>query len=340
MSGLWGRYRLRLRRRRLLWRALRARHALTALANRTDKIRADQILCFATVRNEIARLPWFLEHHRRLGVDHFLFVVNACTDETADFLLGQPDCSVWETEAGYKSARFGMDWLTWLQFRFGHGHWCLTLDADECLIYPHWETTPLTMLTRTLEAAGRDHLGAMMLDLYPKGPIGAGSYDRGAPPQSVLEWFDPVGYRRTKLDKFDAMSIRGGVRERVFFQDQPELSPHLHKTPLIRWHRRYAYLSSTHIALPCRLNSGFSTDHTVPTAVLLHSKFLPDIAARSLEECRRGEHFTHHENYRSYYDALQKGAVLWYPGSARYEGWQQLVALGLMNDPSQKNASQ
>lgn len=330
---LWGRYRLRLRRRRLLWRAIRARHVLTECINRTEQIGAGQFLCFATVRNEMTRLPWFLEHHRRLGVDHFLFVVNGGEDDTAGFLQRQSDCSVWETNAGYKAARFGMDWLTWLLFRFGHDHWCLTLDADECLIYPHWETRPLLALTQQLEAAGAEMMAALMLDLYPKGQVGAGSYETGMPPESTLGWFDPGGYRRARLGKYDAMSIRGGARERVFFQGRPELSPHLHKTPLIRWHRRYVYLSSTHIALPRRLNRGFLPYQTVPTGVLLHNKFLPDIVDRSVMEKHRAEHFTEGENYRGYYEALENNPDLWHPGSVRYEGWQQLVDLGLMADP-------
>ena len=52
-----------------------------------------------------------LDHHRKLGVRHFLIVDNASTDGTAQ-LLDQPDISLWTTSASYKASRFGMDWLT------------------------------------------------------------------------------------------------------------------------------------------------------------------------------------------------------------------------------------
>ena len=82
------------------------------------------------------RLPHFLDYYRRLGVDHFLFVDNGSDDGTAEYLAAQPDVSLWATNHSYRLARFGVDWLGWLQWRYGHGHWCLTVDADELLVYP------------------------------------------------------------------------------------------------------------------------------------------------------------------------------------------------------------
>jgi hypothetical protein len=114
---------LRSRRQRLLWRAWRKRGELASVADRTAQIAADDVLCFLCVRNEAARLPHFLRHHRALGVRHFLAVDNASTDATPDLLRDQPDVSLWRTGASYKASRFGMDWLTWLMLRHGHGHW-------------------------------------------------------------------------------------------------------------------------------------------------------------------------------------------------------------------------
>ena len=125
---------MRWKRRRLLWRAFRSRHALTPLHDRTAAIRPGDVLAFCVLRNEAERLPHFLSHYRRLGVAHFLVVDNASDDGSAA-LLDAPDISVWQTGASYKAARFGLDWLNWLLLRHGHGHWCLTVDADEILVY-------------------------------------------------------------------------------------------------------------------------------------------------------------------------------------------------------------
>src|SRR5699024_2497320 len=100
-------------------------------------IRGDDILVFATLRNERVRLPYFLDYYRRMGVDHFLVVDNASNDGSAKWLAAQPDVSLWRTRASYKAARFGMDWINWLLWRHGGDHWCLTVDPDEFLVYPH-----------------------------------------------------------------------------------------------------------------------------------------------------------------------------------------------------------
>ncbi|MCP8690611.1 glycosyltransferase family 2 protein, partial [Marinobacterium sedimentorum] len=68
-------------------------------------------------------------------------------DGTAKVLQGQQDVSVWRTTDSYKLSRFGMDWLGYLQMRYGAGHWCLTVDTDELLVYPHMDTASLAQFT-------------------------------------------------------------------------------------------------------------------------------------------------------------------------------------------------
>jgi len=330
LSELWALYRLRLRRKRLLWRALRSRHRLAAVADRSGAIRRDTILLFATMRNEAVRLPFFLAHYRRLGIGHFLIVDNGSTDGTIEALRNEPDVSLWQTAASYRAARFGMDWMNWLLMRYGRRHWCLTVDADEILIYPDWESRPLQALTADLEARGTRFMAAMMLDLYPKGPLSQGGYRSGEDPAEALNWFDAHGYSYEYQEKYRNISIRGGPRMRHFFADRPEFAPHLHKTPLIRWNPRWCYLSSTHTALPRRLNRGFDARLGLPTGVLLHTKFLDQIIEKSREEKTRGEHFTHSERYQTYYDGLISDPDLWSEASQRLEGAEQLEQLGLM----------
>lgn len=323
-------YRMRWRRRRLLWRSLRARHQLSVKMDRTSQIPNDPILCFATMRNEINRLPYYLDHYRRLGVSHFLIVDNDSDDGTTEFLSRQPDVSAWFSKASYRESRFGVDWLTWLQMRYGHDAWCLTADADEILTYPHADARSLRDLTLWLDQRGEQAFGALMLDMYPQGAVGAQMYHAGDDPFKTLNWFDAEGYTWEYLNRYRHISIRGGPRKRLFFHSDPDHAPHLHKIPLIRWNRRFAYASSTHVVLPRHLNSVFDARLKLPTGVFLHSKFLDEVVGKSAEEKRRQQHFTHTERYDEYYDRITTELDLWHPQSVQYQTWQQLENLGLM----------
>ena len=185
MQNLWTAYKLRQKRRRFLFRALRKRRQLTVVTDRSKGITPDAILVFSTVRNEIIRLPYFLEYYRNLGVSHFLIVDNNSDDGTCEYLAEQPDVSLWKTANSYKLSRFGMDWLAWLQIKYGHGHWCLTVDADEILVYPHCDTRSLRALTDWLDQKGVPSFGAMMLGMYPKGALDAQTYQPGQDPFQI-----------------------------------------------------------------------------------------------------------------------------------------------------------
>ncbi|MEJ6404915.1 glycosyltransferase family 2 protein [Yoonia sp. 2307UL14-13] len=314
---------------------MRRRRQLQVVSDRTDDIAPGAILAFCCVRNEAARLPHFLDHYRALGVDHFLFVDNGSDDVTSDLLVDQPDASLWHADDSYRLARFGMDWLGWLQARFGHGHWCLTVDADELLVYPEHDSQDLRALTGWLDQRDRASFGAMMVELYPRGPIGDAVYAAGDDPLETLTHFDADNYRRQWHPVYDNLWIQGGVRDRVFFAEEPARAPTLNKTPLVKWHRRYVYVSSTHQLLPRRLHDVFGmTDTPMMTGALLHTKFLPTIVAKSKEELQRKQHFENTALYRTYHEKLARGPTLWHSPSHRYAGWRQLVDLGLMSSES------
>lgn len=329
--SLWQAYRLRWKRRRLLWRSYRSRHQLTSEVDRTGQIRGADVLCFATVRNERVRLPYFLEHYRQLGVAQFLIVDNESDDGTFEFLRMQRDVSLWRTGDSYRASRFGLDWLTWLQMRYAHGHWSLMVDADELLIYGQYETRTLIDLTGWLDAQGQSVFGAHMLDLYPRSALGGQTYLAGENPLDVVHWFDASPYRAERQMPLGNLWVQGGVRERVFFADAPARSPTLNKIPLVKWSRRYAYVNSCHSILPRDLNHAYDgPGGEIPSGVLLHTKFLPEITEKSGVEKERAQHFNHPEHFVDYYDKITGAPVLWDENSVRYESWQQLEALGLM----------
>jgi hypothetical protein len=324
-----------MRLRRKFWglRARLRRRELRAVEARTGLIRRGDILLFSTVRNERPRLPFFLDYYRKLGVRHFLFVDNGSEDGTGDYLAAQPDVSLWSTgTASYRRAAYGVDWLNWLQRAHGHGHWCVTVDVDEFLIYPFCDTRPLRALTDWLDAGQVRSFGAMLLDMYPKGPIGRERYREGEDPFRIAAWFDSGNYVIERNPRLGNLWIQGGVRARAFFADAPRAAPALNKVPLVKWNRNYVYVSSTHALLPRGLNLTYdSGGGEKATGALLHAKFLDTFVDRAAEEAGRSEHYRAGAEYRTYADRLDPEANLWCKWSERYINWRQLEILGLIS---------
>ena len=322
-------YKLVWKRRRLLWRAFRARRDLARVSEPPPELAKDAILGVMCLRDEMGRLPYTLDYYRKLGVAHFCVVDNDSQDGTFDYLRNQTDVSLWHTKASYRDARFGLDWTNWLLMKFGHGHWCLTIDADELLVYAHHDRLDLAALTRWLDANGQLGFGAMMLELYPNGPIGAGQMPDN--PLDLLEYFDAAPYRAVRQSPMQNLWLQGGVRERVFFQDNPRQSPTLNKVPLIRWNRRYAYVNSTHSLLPRKLNHLYDgPGGAMPSGVLLHTKFLPEVTQKAEEDTARRQHFHDPDQFTAYYQAVSTQPNMHNQQSQKYTGWHQLATLGLM----------
>jgi len=330
--GLWDSYRMRLRRKRRLIRAVRKSHELKPLQDNTGAIRPNDHLLVATMRNEQIRLPYFLEYYRNLGVDHFLFVDNASQDGTVEYLRGMTDVSLWRTSASYKKAGFGIDWMNYLKRRYAHGHWVLVVDPDEFFIYPFCDTRPIQALTDWLDTSAIRSFSAMLIDVYPKGRVDAMAYQAGQDPLEIAQWFDSGNYTIKKNPMYGNLWIQGGPRGRVFFADDPAQAPALNKIPLVKWDRRYAFVSSTHALLPRGLNQVYEVNGgEKASGALLHTKFLDTLTAKASEELIRGEHYAGSREYRAYAKALNEQPELWCKWSEKYINWRQLEILGLMS---------
>lgn len=302
------------------------------MVNRTGEIRPDDLLLFCTQRNEAIRLPYFLDYYRDMGVGHFFFVDNDSTDGSLDYLAEQPDVSVWSTTASYKRSRFGVDWLNWLQRKYAHGHWALTVDPDEFLVYPFCDTRPLRALTDWLDASSIKSFSAMLLDMYPKGRLDEQPYHAGQNPMEIATWFDSGNYTISRNYRFANLWIQGGPRSRVFFPDTPEKAPALNKVPLVKWDKKYTYVSSTHMLLPRGLNQVYDEwGGEKASGVLLHTKFLDTFGAKAAEELTRSQHYAGSVEYKAYAERLKDNPQLWCKWSERYINWRQLEILGLMS---------
>ena len=216
--------------------------------------------------------------------------------------------------------------------RYGHDHWCLTVDPDEFFIYPHHDSRPLRALTDWLDASGDRSFGAMLLDLYPRGRIDEATYREGQNPFEVANWFDPANYSIQKNSRYGNLWVQVGPRARTFFANNPAKSPALNKIPLVKWHWRQVYVSSTHMLLPRQLNMVYAQDGGErASGCLLHAKFLSTFAQKSTEELDRRQHYAGSQEYRAYHRKLKDGSNLWCAESRQLKDWRQLADLGLLS---------
>lgn len=297
---------------------------------RAPTISPEALLCVACVRNEALRLPYFLEHHRRLGIDHFLIVDNASEDGTTDLLRDAPDVSAFLAEDRYSQSRCGLDWLNELLETYAVGHWTLTVDADELFAYPLSETLALRELAAYLDRRHEQAVLTFLLDMYGSQPIRDTAYSPGRSFLEACPYFDRDSYIwPTGHEVYGRVPVRGGPRLRRLWAgyEHNRPSPFLAKIPFVRWRSGFAYAASTH-QLP-----GVPTAEV--TGVLLHFKFFSDFVQRAALEADRAEHFDGAAQYRSYQEVLRNEPALGllYPGSVRYRGSRQLVEMGFICMP-------
>lgn len=316
------------RKRRLLSAALRGRD-LRAVRDRTGGLPKQAILAAAVIRNEAGRLGFWLDHHRKLGVDHFLIVDNGSEDGGAEMLAAEPDISLWSTNSSYRRANFGVHWINHLARRHAAGRWLLVIDPDEFFVYPFCDTRSLRALTGHLEAHLRRSMGALLLDLHGSGPGLEAPVPAGANPLEAAPYFDAANYFYRVDERYRNLWIQGGPRLRGFFADDPGRAPALNKIPLVRWERGFAYVSSTHALLPRGLNLTYDEGEGERlTGVLLHAKFTGGLRVKAEEELARREHFGGGVEYRAYAGGADESLIT--PFSARYDGWRGLERIGLM----------
>ncbi len=323
---------MRLRRKRRVLRGIRKSRQLRVKQDHTGNIRKGDTLLVSTVRNEAIRIPFFLQFYRNMGVDHFLFVDNGSTDGFMDHVSGMSDVSVWYTNASYKAANYGVDWMNALKRRYAHEHWTLVVDPDELFIYPFCDSRPIKALTDWLDNSSIRSFSAMLLDMYPKGRLEESSYRAGQNPLEIASWFDAGNYTIETNKEYGNLWIQGGPRARAFFADTPRKAPALNKIPLVKWHRDYVYVSSTHNLLPRGLNLVYEEwGGEKASGMLLHTKFLDTFSDKAGEEMMRKQHYAGSSEYAAYAKHLNDSPNFWCKWSEKYINWRQLEILGLMS---------
>jgi hypothetical protein len=284
---------------------------------RPEQGRQPVVLC--VVRNEMARLPYFLIYYRRLGAAHFLFIDNGSTDGSREFLASQPDVDLFETHEPF-NARVKHGWITRLIRDYGD-RWYLLADADEHAVFDGAANLP--MLAGVAERLGRRRVRGALLDMYSDKPL---ALDHRRRDQSLLQaypFFDPDGYMETRETRLTSRT--GGPRQRALSPIAPSFKPQLTKYPLFRLAPDETIVSPHYIDPPL-------VGEDPCWIALLHFKFDGDAVAHISDAIARGQYWRESYEYRIYNEAMRSlpGFNFMFPGSRRYKGAADLVNLGII----------
>jgi hypothetical protein len=178
---------------------------------------ARELITITVVRNGASYVDPFLEHHRRLGVKHLVFLDNGSADETVAMLSRHPDTTVLRSSAPY--ATFENSMKTYLARRFSRGRWNLCVDIDELFDYPFSSTLRLPEFLAYLDNRRFTAVVAQMLDMFADRPITDSV--RGAAMLNAHEYYDVSAIEKSDYTWSEASNpaIRmhwGGIRRTVF----------------------------------------------------------------------------------------------------------------------------
>ena len=286
-----------------------------------------EIRLFMVVRNESLRLPFTLEYYFSRGVDRIFVIDNDSSDDTASIVLSNKNAHLFHTKDKYRNQGY---WIDFLLRRYGIGHWCLVVDADELFVYPFCESIALRQLCSFLDSEHFETLDCVLLDMYPDTPLGGVVYKPGMHPLLVAPWFDrgsyvsgmggPLYIDDQQIIYDGPERLFGGMRKRIFGCSNACLS----KFPLIKFRKSMFLSHGAHFI------EGAHAAHI--RGALLHFKYLNDFSERVREEVVREEHWQKAAEYKEYLRTLNDfpNINLCSSLSERYVDSNQLVSLGIM----------
>lgn len=300
----------------------------------------EEVVIVCLVRDGSRYLPEFLNHHRDMGVERFVFLDNDSKDGTPELLSEEHGVTVIQSRMPYRSCKIAAK--QFLTQHFGVNNWVLLLDIDEFFQFPFCENLTLRNFVRYLNRNDYSAVVAQMLDMFPSGPIKtldkSKNNDGTAPPslnarQSFLvehryfslEGLHKVAYSESicnqpgNLVDCDALTaLFGGIRYQKFKTDV-----FLTKHPLI-FPAKGAKLHNCHLVRSAQLAD--------LSGALLHYKFVEGFHEYVSQIASEGSFHNRSAEYKSYQQILSDTPDLTFfdEASRTYSSTKQLIDYGFI----------
>jgi len=262
------------------------------------------VILICNVKDEIERIPIFLEHYRKLGIKYYAFIDNKSTDGTFEYLLEQ-DVDLFSVSETYNSIRRA-GWVMKIANYYGYNRWYVIVDSDELLTYVNCEEKIIETVIDDCRSKKIDRCLAFMMDMYPKKNTMDGKRI------NILEeyrYFDTDSY--TKKIGTLGYQIYGGPRKRYFHASgKGEL---LTKYPIVFWKAGDIY--RYHFIFPT-----FSNFSQYKMIVLRHYKFL-NTDIKKIETAISEQNYSNGSKfYKDYYSLISENNEwsFMYSGSKEY----------------------
>jgi hypothetical protein len=149
-------------------RQTRLRLAMRHLSGpRILSVGAHDVTAIILIRDAEYFLPELLDHHRAVGIVHFVFIDTGSEDRTREILATQPDCTT--LECLLPVGEYENMMRAHAAKAFCNGHWCLFVDGDEMIDFPC--ELSASDFAAYLESRGYNGVMGVMLDLFPPGDL-------------------------------------------------------------------------------------------------------------------------------------------------------------------------
>jgi hypothetical protein len=250
------------------------------------------------LRDEMALLPHFLDHYRKLGVRCFIMVDNCSEDGSREYLHQQSDVLLYSADTAYPHAQNGLAWRQAVLGNLCLGRWVLLADVDEWLLCPDGHS--LADVVAEIEAEGCNAAQVLRLGLYPEGDLAEADFARKNP-WKVAGLHDKKPWSPWHLDSgmySNSVVFQSNLRHRLAGLASPDAFP-VQKYALFRYQPWLRLAKGLHDISNARVSPRRQT--------FAYFKYHAGFKQRLQTDIRRGHYAEIIAKYRTYAAALLRG---------------------------------